>query len=149
MDPGNYSAQVIQSEAFTCNLAAAAIVQCVKGPAYTNGIGALGEWLSGSTFASYGDPNNAFSFASGLIGYPGGQAFPVTAGSGYTPALNYTTGGVCAVLVGAGGNTAIAPAMGFTVSSGGAIIDPYPTILGNAIASNALSLHVHRRDQRL
>ena len=87
----------IRSEAFTCNLVAAAIVQCVKGPAYTNGIGALGEWLSGSTFASYGDPNNAFSFASGLIGYPGGQAFPVTAGSGYTPALNYTTGGVCAV----------------------------------------------------
>ena len=84
MDPGNYSAQVIQSEACTCNLVAAAIVQCVKGPAYTNGIGALGEWLSGSTFASYGDPNNAFSFASGLIGYPGGQALPVTAGSGYT-----------------------------------------------------------------
>ena len=133
MDPGNYKGQIVQNEAFTCNIVAATIVQCVKGPVFTNGVfSSVGKWSSGSTFASYGDPNNAFSFMSGIVGYPGGQAFPVTAGSGYSPAMNYTTGGVCVLNTG-GGVTALAPAMGFTVSSGGAIIDPYPTLIGNSI----------------
>ena len=133
VDPGTFAGVISQNEAFTCNIVAATIVQCVKGPTYANGLfSAIGEWLSGSTFASYGDPNNAFSFLSGLIGYPGGQAFPATAGSGYSPAGNYVSGGVCTLSTG-GGITPMAPAMGFTVSAGGTIINPYPTQVGNAI----------------
>ena len=90
MDPGVYVANgpagvVVQNEAFTCNIVAATVVQCVKGPSYSHGVfSSIGEWLSGATYASYGDPNNAFSFMTGMVGYPGGQSFPFTAGSGYT-----------------------------------------------------------------
>ena len=116
IDPGTAAGVISQNEAFTCNLVAAAIVQCVKGPTYANGLfSIIGQWSSRATFASYGDPNNAFSFTSGLIGYPGGQAFPVMAGSGYSPAGNYVTGGNCTLTV-AAGQTPMAPAMGFTVS---------------------------------
>ena len=78
----------------------------------------------------FGDVNNAFSFMTGIVGYPGGQSFPFTAGSGYTNG-NYVTGGVCALNTTAG-TTPMAPAMGFNVS-GGAIINAYPTQIGSSI----------------
>jgi hypothetical protein len=135
MDPGEYVAngaagQVFQNEAFTCNIVAAKVVQCVKGPIYSSGaFSSIGEWLSGQTYASYGDPNNAFSFMSGLVGYPGGQSFPFTAGSSYTNG-NYVTGGVCALNTSAG-TIPQAPAMGFNIA-GGEIINAYPTIVGSS-----------------
>ena len=46
----------IQSSAFTCNIVAAKVVQCVKGPAYSGGvITGVGQWSSGATYISYGD----------------------------------------------------------------------------------------------
>ncbi len=142
MDPGVYVANgpagvIVQNEAFTCNIVAATIVQCVKGPSYSHGaFSSIGQWSSGATYASYGDPNNAFSFMTGIVGYPGGQSFPFTAGSGYTtPAgvTDFVTGGVCALNT-TGGTTPQAPAMGFNLS-GGAIINAYPTILGSSVFS--------------
>jgi hypothetical protein len=138
-DPGQFSTNtniqgvIVQNESFTCNLVAATIVQCVRGPQYTNGLfSGIGEWLSGQTFAAYGDNFNSFSFMTGMVGYPGGQPFPSTPGSGYSPAANYTTGGVCP-LSPTSGATVQAPAMGFTVSSGGTIINAYPTQIGAGI----------------
>ena len=90
---------------------------------------------------------------TGMVGYPGGQSFPFTAGSGYTaPAgvTDFVTGGVCALNT-TGGTTPQAPAMGFNLS-GGAIINAYPTILGSSVFIDVLfpgQLHVYRRDQRL
>ncbi len=142
MDPGVYVANgpagvVVQNEAFTCNIVAATIVQCVKGPSYSHGaFSSIGRWSSGSTYVSYGDPNNAFSFMTGIVGYPGGQSFPFTAGSGYTTpsgVTDFVTGGVCALNTTAG-TTPQAPAMGFNLS-GGAIINAYPTILGSSVFS--------------
>jgi hypothetical protein len=138
MDPGQYSAQgpsgvIVQNEAFTCNIVAAAIVQCIKGPSYSNGaFSSIGKWLSGATYAQFGDPNNAFSFMTGLIGYPGGQSFPFTAGSGYTNG-NFVTGGECTLATGAG-TSPQPPAMGFNIS-GGSIINVYPRQIGSSIFS--------------
>jgi len=70
------------------------------------------------------------------VGYPGGQSFPFTAGSGYTTpsgVTDFVTGGVCALAT-TGGGTPQAPAMGFNLS-GGAIINAYPTVVGSAIFS--------------
>ena len=142
MDPGVYVANgpagvVAQNEAFTCNIVAATVVQCVKGPTYSHGaFSSIGKWSSGSTYVSYGDPNNAFSFMTGIVGYPGGQSFPFTAGSGYTApsgVTDFVTGGVCALNTTAG-TTPQAPAMGLNLS-GGAIINAYPTILGSSVYS--------------
>ena len=55
MDPGVYVANgpagvIVQNEAFTCNIVAATIVQCVKGPAYSHGaFSSIGQWASGAT----------------------------------------------------------------------------------------------------
>jgi hypothetical protein len=138
MDPGQYSSTgpsgvIAQNEAFTCNIVSAVVVECVHGPTYVNGaFSSIGQWLSGATFAQFGDVNNAFSFMTGLVGYPGGQSFPFTAGSGYTTpsgVTNYVTGGICALN---SGGTEFAPAMGFNVS-GGAIVNAYPTQIGSSI----------------
>jgi hypothetical protein len=138
MDPGQYSTHgpsgvIVQNEAFTCNIVAATVVQCVKGPSYSNGaFSSIGKWVSGATFAEFGDPNNGFSFMTGLIGYPGGQSFPFTAGSGYTNG-NFVTGGECTLATGAG-TSPQPPAMGFNIS-GGSIINAYPTQIGSSIFS--------------
>ena len=106
MDPGVYVANgpagvIVQNEAFTCNIVAATVVQCIKGPAYSHGVfSSIGQWSSGVTYVSYADPNNAFSFGTSLVGYPGGQSFPFTAGSGYmvpSGVTDFVTGGVCAL----------------------------------------------------
>jgi len=139
IDPGQWSGsaatsgiagQIFQNEAFTCNIVAATVVQCVHGPIYSNGaFSSTGEWLSSGTYAAYGDPNNAASFSTGIMGYPGGQSMPFTAGSGYTNG-NYVTGGVCALNTSAGDQPQ-APAMGFNIA-GGAIINAYPTQIGSS-----------------
>ena len=140
MDPGVYVANgpagvVVQDEAFTCNIVAATIVQCVKGPAHSHGVfSSVGQWASGATYASYGDPNNAFSFMTGMIGYPGGQSFPFTAGSGYTVpsgVTDFVTGAVCALNTTAG-TTPQAPAMGFNLS-GGSVVNAYLTVIGSSL----------------
>ncbi|HEY1780305.1 MAG TPA: hypothetical protein VGG79_07720 [Roseiarcus sp.] len=142
MDPGVYVANgpaglIVQNEAFTCNIVGATIVQCVKGPTYLHGVfSSIGQWASGSTFAQYGDPNNAFSFMTGMVGYPGGQSFPFTAGSGYTTpsgVTDFVTGAVCALNTTAG-TTPQAPAMGFNLS-GGSIVDTYLTVVGSSLYS--------------
>ena len=80
-----------QSLAFTCNIVAAKVVQCVKGPTWTSGIPALGQWTAGSVFVEYGDTDLAGSRVTGIEAYPGGQSLTAmatgfTAGSGYAPA---------------------------------------------------------------
>jgi hypothetical protein len=130
MDPGIATGAISQSAAFTCQLVDLNITECVKGPVYTAGVPALGQWLSGSTFISYGDPNNAAGFMTGIMGYPGGQSFPFAAGSGQTNG-HFVTGGVCTLTSG-GGNTAQVPAMGYDVS-GGAIINAYPATGGSGV----------------
>ena len=66
-----------QNLAFTCNIVAAKVVQCVKGPTWTSGVPALGQWASGSTFVEYGDTDLAASRVTGLEAYPGGQSPPI------------------------------------------------------------------------
>ena len=69
--------------AFTCNIVDTAIVQCVKG---------TGAWTSGATFMSYGDAVVATGRVASLLGYLGGQSFPITnGGTGYLPANATTT----------------------------------------------------------
>ena len=77
---------------------------------------------------------------TGIVGYPGGQSFPFTAGFGYTtPAgvTDFVAGAVCA-LNATPGTTPQAPAMGFNLS-GGAIINAYPTIVGSNSTRHAPS----------
>jgi hypothetical protein len=128
-DIGNSTGNISQNGAFTCNIVDSTVVRCVDGPDYVNGaFSAIGQWASGSTFTTYGDPYASTGFISGLIGYPGGQSFPFTPGSGYTNG-HYATGGVCALGTG-GGALPEASAMGYTIA-GGAIINAYPTLIGN------------------
>jgi hypothetical protein len=115
-----------QSLAFTCNLVTAKIVQCVKGPTWRAGVPSLGQWNSGSTFIEYGDSLIATSRVSGLMGYPGGQSLPFTAGSGYTntpttPVTIRATTASCGTLSGG-----VAPEIDVWVA-GGSIIDVYPS----------------------
>ena len=76
-----------QSAAFTCHIVAAKVVQCVRGPTYVSGIATtIGEWLSGSTYVEQGDNLAGNSRINTLMGYVGGQSFPITSpGSGQTP----------------------------------------------------------------
>ena len=55
------------NQAFTCNIVAAAMIQCVKGS---------GAWTPGSTFVSYGDAIVSTGRAASLLGYVGGQSYP-------------------------------------------------------------------------
>ncbi len=111
-----------QSAAFTCNIVAVTVVQCVKGPAYSGGLpSSIGQWLSSGTYASYGDSTLSMGRVGSLIGYPGGQSLGFTAGSGYTNGTYTLTGSSC------GQATAFtAPKMDVTVS-GGSIVDVYPS----------------------
>jgi hypothetical protein len=45
-----------QNAAFSCNIVAATVVQCVKGPTYSNGtFSSIGQWSTAATFIEYGD----------------------------------------------------------------------------------------------
>lgn len=134
-DPDPENMVVNQNQAFTCNIVAATWVQCVHGPIYASGLfSSRGQWSSGSTFASYGDPYAATGFIGAIVAPMGGQSFPFTAGSGY-PNGHYVTGAVCPNQVPAGGvNFTAVPAIGFDISSG-AIVNAYPSVLGNGMLS--------------
>ena len=81
-----------QSAAFTCNIVAAKVVQCVKAPVYTSGLPTgVGQWASNSTFISYGDMSLLTGLQGSVTGYPGGQSFPFSGGSGYSPANSTIT----------------------------------------------------------
>ena len=113
-----------QSLAFSCNIVAAKVLQCVKGPTWTAGVPALGQWSSGSTFVTYGDALVATSRVSGVMGSPGGQSLPFTPGSGYTntpttPVTIRATTASCGTVSGG-----VAPEIDVWVA-GGSIIDVY------------------------
>jgi hypothetical protein len=111
-----------QSAAFTCNIVAAKVAQCVKAPAYSSGVlTGVGQWSSGSTYISYGDIDVVSGRLASLLGYVGGQSFPFTPGSGY---INGTTSPTvtCATLAGGGA----VPKFDVTVA-GGAIVNVVPS----------------------
>ena len=136
-DPGPGIGFTSQSAAFTCNLVGspATVTQCVIAPTYVNGqFSAIGQWASGSTFASYGDPFATTGYLSGIVGSVGGQNVPVTAGSSYPTSSSWITGGVCTLLTGGFGPQA--PAMSFGVNSSGQIAGAYPEAIGNGIEAS-------------
>ena len=111
-----------QSAAFTCNIVAATVIQCVKGPTYSGGLPAgIGEWLSSGTFVSYGDEEFGNTRYGGLLGNVGGQSLAFTAGSGGTNGTVTVTGSSCGLDA-----TYSLPKIDVTVS-GGAIVDVYPS----------------------
>ena len=124
-----FSGNFNQSAAFTCNLVAAKVVQCVKGPVYSSGVySSVGQWSSGSTFITYGDMSLVSGRDGGLLGYVGGQSFPFTAGSGYTPNSTLTETASCSTTSG----TFSSPTFNVTVS-GGAIVNVQPAGTGYGI----------------
>ena len=111
-----------QSAAFTCNIVAATVNQCVKAPAYTSGVlTGVGKWTSGSTYVSYGDVTIVSGRVASLLGYVGGQSFPFTAGSGYTNGTTSPTV-TCSTLASGG----YVPKFDVTVV-GGAIVNVVPS----------------------
>ena len=111
-----------QSAAFTCNIVAAKVVQCVKGPAYSSGVlTGVGQWSSGSTYISYGDVTIVSGRIASLLGYVGGQSFPFTPGSGYTNGTTQPT--VTCSTIQSGGTV---PKFDVTVA-GGAIVNVVPS----------------------
>ena len=125
-----------QSSAFTCNIVAAKLIaQCVKGPLYTSGVFAgVGQWPSGSTYIAYGDSIVVASRESTLVGFVGGQFFPFTAGSGYTPTSGTAT--TQPTVTCSGGGTA--PRFDVTVSNG-AIVNVAPAGSGAPIGLGIVS----------
>ena len=105
-----------QSAAFTCNIVAAKVVQCVKGAAYSSGLySSIGEWLSGSTFVNYLDGETATGRTGSMMGNVGGQPFGFTAGSGYTNGTYAINAGGCQTTTGA--NYKNVPIVDVTVSA--------------------------------
>lgn len=128
-----YGGAFNQSAAFTCNIVAATVVQCVKGAAYSGGVfSSVGAWNSGSTYAEYGDAGTGTARMGSLLGNVGGQPFAFTTGSGYTNGTYTIALTNCAL--GTGGSTI--PKVDVTVS-GGSIVNAYGSTataaLGNAI----------------
>ena len=124
VDLGSFGASN-RSAAFTCNIVAAKVVQCVKGPLYTAGVlTSVGQWGSGATYVSYGDLTIVSGRIASLLGYVGGQSFPFTPGSGYTNGT--TTQTATCTTIQSGGT---APRFDVTVA-GGAIVNVVPSASG-------------------
>ena len=124
-----------QSAAFTCNIVAATVVQCVKAPVYTSGVpSSIGEWLSSGTWTSYGDSTMSTGRLGGLIGPAGGQSLGFTAGSGYTNGTYVLTAGSCGQ-----STTFTAPKIDVTIS-GGAVVDVYPSAQATASSNTGLGI---------
>src|SRR6202034_3098030 len=99
------------------------VVQCVKGPLYTAGVfTSVGEWLSGSTFVSYGDMSIVSGRLGSLLGYVGRQSFPFTAGSGMSPNSTITETATCSPLA----SGAEEPRFDVTVA-GGSVVNVVPS----------------------
>jgi hypothetical protein len=129
LDPANGTFN--QSGAFTCNIIAASLVQCIKAPLYTGGVFAgVGQWPSGSTYLSYGDEIIVASRVGTLVGNVGGQGFPFTGGSGYTNGTTQPT------VTCSGGGTP--PKIDVTVA-GGAIVNVAPSATSGAMGANLVS----------
>jgi hypothetical protein len=111
-----------QNSAFTCNIVAAKVVQCVKAPAYSSGaLTGIGLWSSGSTYISYGDLTVVSGRFGSLLGYAGGQSFPITSGgTGYS---NQTGVAATCTTMASGGT---APRFDIW-TSGGVIVDVVPS----------------------
>lgn len=120
VDPANGS--FTQSSAYTCNIVAAKVVQCVKSPSSPVSAPAVGVWTTGSAYVAYGDMDLASGRIASLVGYVGGQSFPFTAGSGYTPGT--TQPAVTCSTVAGGGSV---PRFDVTVSGAGAIVSVTPS----------------------
>lgn len=148
-DQGYQNGVILQNQAFTCNLVAAKIVQCILSPqrnlpgqtppygtsASNGAFSGIGQWPASGTYVSYGDAYSS-GYLGGLIGNAGGQSFPFTAGSGYTVPVSgnassssgfTTVGGLCPIQ--AFGATPQVVTMGVAIN-GGAISDVYPTNMG-------------------
>ena len=119
-----------QSAAFTCNIVAAKVVQCVKGAAYASGIpSSIGQWASGATFIEYGDPAIGTSRIASLQGYVGGQSFPITT-PGQAKRLAMYAGVAGTAADGSGG---VMPKMDMTVGAGGTLVNAYPSTAADAM----------------
>ena len=101
----------------------------------------LGTWASGATFASYGDPYANTSYTGGLMGFPGGQPFLFTAGSGYTPDGHYGLGGTGCTFITGGANLPRVPVMGIDIV-GGQIVNAFPDYLGNSMDAACASFPI-------
>jgi hypothetical protein len=123
-----------QSMAFSCHIVAAKVIQCVEGAAYnqvTHLLVGIGEWLSGSTFVEYGDSVVGTGRIASLLGNVGGQSFPFTAGSGYTPtsgSASYVATAACTSLASGG----VLPKVDVTVTNG-SISNVYGSTAADAI----------------
>jgi hypothetical protein len=115
-----------QSAAFTCNIVAAKVVQCVKGANYdttTHLLTGIGSWLSSpGTFVAYGDSILSTSRVGSVQGSVGGQPFAFTPGSGGTNGTAIVTATGCTTA----GGSAVIPKLDITIS-GGAIVNVYPS----------------------
>jgi hypothetical protein len=114
-----------QNAAYTCNIVKAttpAVVQCVHGPTQAAGVFSFGQWTAGNAFINEGDMSVVTGRIAGVVGYVGGQSFPFTPGSGYSPNATITETAVCPTM--ASGGTL--PKFDVTVA-GGSIVDVYPS----------------------
>jgi hypothetical protein len=117
-----------QSAAFTCNIVAAKVVQCVLGPQYSSGLFVnVGEWLTGSTYLYYGDMSVVSGRYGSLLGYPGGQSFPINASGGTGYSNQTALAAVCPILASGG----FAPRFDIW-TSGGVIVDIQPSAIQTA-----------------
>ena len=137
-DGRDIGGQFNQSAAFTCNIVAAKVVQCVKGAAYgqtTHLLIGIGSWASGSTYIEYGDAVVGTGFNSAALGNVGGQPLPFTPGSGYTNGVTRVQGNTttCHQI----STPYITPAIDITVS-GGSIVNTYWSAAG-ATSAQGLS----------
>lgn len=111
-----------QNAAFTCNIATVKVVRCVHGPTQSAGVYSFASWTVGSAFVSYGDMIIVSGRIASVLGYVGGQSFPITsAGSGYTNGIQSVQATGCTPIASGG----YAPWFDITIA-GGAVVDVYP-----------------------
>jgi hypothetical protein len=131
-----------RSSAFTCNIVAAKVVQCVHAPIYTSGApSGIGKWTSGSTWANYGDMSLITGRIASMMGTVGAQSLPLTSpnspGSGYTNGFYQSVQATCSTVQSGG----LAPYFDITVS-GGHIVNVYPSAISTSSATQAPGLGV-------
>jgi hypothetical protein len=129
LNPYNGATTFTQTLAFTCHIVAAKVVQCIHG---LPNVGSTGQWASGTIFVEYGDSVAGLGRIASLMGYAGGQSFPIgTPGSGQTPGLYTVQATSCTV--GTGSPAGVLPNMDITVGSGGTVTNAYPSHTANGM----------------